>query len=157
MNRIPHVLIVSGTELTFHVNGIISCVEAWTAPHPIFPHHYLRIIGLSQQFRADHTKTTEDGHTSLTPTLEKHTICYHLAVYALTVRQPAYLDGLLAVLVGCAPVGCVLPMDSSQEVQLDGVLGHPILELVEELTAAGQAQAPLIQLDIRQTFEMENQ
>lgn len=47
-------------------------------------------------------------------------------------------------------------MDSTQEVQLDGVLGHPVLELVEELTAAGQAQAPLIQLDTRQTFEMEN-
>lgn len=56
------------------------------------------------------------------------------------------------MLVGVASVGCVLPMDSSQEVQLDCVLGHPVLELVEELTAAGEAEAPLIQLDIRQTF-----
>lgn len=47
-------------------------------------------------------------------------------------------------------------MDSSQEVQLYRMLGHPVLELVEELTAAGQAEAPLVQLDTRQTFEMEN-
>lgn len=40
-------------------------------------------------------------------------------------------------------------MDSAQEVQLDSVLGHPVLELVKELTAAGQAQSPLIQLDSR--------
>lgn len=70
----------------------------------------------------------------------------------LTLRRPVYLDGLLVVLVGCAPVWCVLPMDSTQEVQLNSMLGHPVLEMVEELTAAGQAQAPLIQLDIRQTF-----
>lgn len=44
-------------------------------------------------------------------------------------------------------------MDSTQEVQLDSMLGHPVLELVEELTAAGQTEAPLIQLDIRQTFK----
>lgn len=67
-----------------------------------------------------------------------------------------YLDGLLVVLVDGAPDGCILPMDSTQEVQLDSVLGHPVLELVKELTTAGQAQTPLIQLDIRQTFNTEN-
>lgn len=60
------------------------------------------------------------------------------------------------MLVGVASVWCVLPMDSSQEVQLYCMLGHPVLELVEELTAAGQAEAPLVQLDTRQTFDMEN-
>lgn len=51
------------------------------------------------------------------------------------------------MLVGAAAVGRALTVDSSQEVQLDGVLGHPVLELVEELTAAGQAEVLLIQLD----------
>lgn len=54
------------------------------------------------------------------------------------------------MLVGAASVGRALTVDSSQEVQLDGVLGHPVLELVEELTAAGQAEVPLIQLDGRE-------
>lgn len=69
----------------------------------------------------------------------------------LTLRQPVYLDGLLAVLVGGASVGCALPMDPAQEVHLDGVLGHPVLELVKELAAVGQAQVPLVQLSNRRT------
>lgn len=47
-----------------------------------------------------------------------------------------YLDGFLVALVGGAPVGGILPMDSAQEVQLNCMLGHPVLELIEELTAA---------------------
>lgn len=62
-------------------------------------------------------------------------------------KGPAHLQGLFGVLVGAAPVGRAPTVDSSQEVQLDGVLGHPVLELVEELTAAGQAEVPLVQLD----------
>lgn len=50
------------------------------------------------------------------------------------------------MLVGCAPVGSVLSMDSTQKVQLDGVLRHPVLEMVKELTATGETQVPLIQL-----------
>lgn len=50
------------------------------------------------------------------------------------------------MLVTGAPVGCVLPVDSAQEIQLDGMLGHAVLELVKELTATGQTQGPLIQL-----------
>lgn len=50
------------------------------------------------------------------------------------------------MLVGAAAVGRALAVDSPQEVQLDGVLGHPVLELVEELAAAGQAEVPLVQL-----------
>lgn len=34
------------------------------------------------------------------------------------------------------------------------MLGHPVLELVEELTAAGQAEVPLIQLDRNRTVEL---
>lgn len=51
------------------------------------------------------------------------------------------------MLVDAAAVGRALAVDSPQEVQLDGMLGHPVLELVEELAAAGQAEVPLIQLD----------
>ena len=68
------------------------------------------------------------------------------------VRQPVYLDSLPVVLVHCAPVGCVLPMNSTQEIQLNSMLGHPVLEMVEELTAVGQVQGPLVQLHITQTF-----
>lgn len=75
---------------------------------------------------------------------------------ALTLWQSFYLDALLVMLVGVASVRCVLSMDSSQEVQLHRMLGHPVLELVEELTAARQAEAPLVQLDTGQTFDMEN-
>lgn len=55
------------------------------------------------------------------------------------------------MLVGAAAVGRALAVDSSQEVQLDGVLGHPVLELVEELAAAGQAEVPLVQLHRNQS------
>lgn len=34
------------------------------------------------------------------------------------------------------------------------MLGHPVLELVKELTAAGQAEVPLIQLDRNRTVEL---
>lgn len=60
----------------------------------------------------------------------------------------------LLVLVSAAPIGHVLPMDSAQEVQLDSMLGHSVLELVKELTAAGQAEAPLIQLPTDKSFKI---
>lgn len=47
-------------------------------------------------------------------------------------------------------------MYSTQEVQLNCVLGHPVLELIEELTAAGQAEAPLIQLHSKQKYINKN-
>lgn len=37
-------------------------------------------------------------------------------------------------------------MDSTEEVQPDSMLGDPVLELVKELAAAGQAEAPLVEL-----------
>lgn len=77
------------------------------------------------------------------------------AVYTIILRHPLYLEGLFVVLAGSASVGCVLSVDSSQKVQLDGVLRHPVLELVEKLTAAGQAEASLVQLNIRQTFRVK--
>lgn len=55
-----------------------------------------------------------------------------------------YLQGLLVVLAGRASVGCVLPMRSSQKVQLDGMLGHPVLELVKKLASTREAKAPLV-------------
>lgn len=64
-----------------------------------------------------------------------------------------YLHGSLAVLMRRAPIWRISSVDSAQEVHLDGVLGDPVLELVEELTAAGQTQAPLIQLDSTRVCE----
>lgn len=61
-----------------------------------------------------------------------------------------YLDGFLDQLGKSASIWCVLPMDSTKEVQLDCMLGHPVLELVKELTAPGQTQAPLIELFSKQ-------
>lgn len=77
------------------------------------------------------------------------------AVYTITSRHPLYLEGLFVVRAGSASVGCVLSVNSSQKVQLDCVLRHPVLELVEKLTAAGQAEASLVQLNIRQTFRVK--
>ena len=79
-----------------------------------------------------------------------------LLVQILKMRQPVYLDGLPVVVEGGAPIRCVLTVNSAQEIQLDSMLGHPVLELVEELTAAGKGQALLIQLDIKHIFEMKN-
>lgn len=56
------------------------------------------------------------------------------------------------VLAGRASVGCVLPVRSSQKVQLDCVLGHPVLELVKKLAPAREAEAPLVQLEVRQNI-----
>lgn len=61
-------------------------------------------------------------------------------------RRQSHLQALPVVLVGGVPAGYILPMDPAQEVQLHSVLGHPVLELVKELTAAGQTQTALIQL-----------
>lgn len=58
-----------------------------------------------------------------------------------------YLNGFLVLLVAGSPIGSVMPMDSTKEAQLDGMLGDPVLELVKDLTAAGQAEASLVQLD----------
>lgn len=66
------------------------------------------------------------------------------------MRRMLYLQGLLVVLASRASVGCVLPVRSSQKVQLDGVLGHPVLELVEKLAPTREAEAPLVQLQVRQ-------
>lgn len=63
-----------------------------------------------------------------------------------------YLQGFLVVLARGASVGCVLPMRSSQKVQLNCVLGHPVLELVEKLAPTGEAEAPLVQLEVRQNI-----
>ena len=52
------------------------------------------------------------------------------------------LDCLFPVLV----VGRVLPMDPSQEVHLNSMLGHPVVKLVEELAAVGEVWVPLVQL-----------
>lgn len=59
------------------------------------------------------------------------------------------------VLARRASVGCILPVRSSQKVQLDRVLGHPVLELVEQLAPTREAEAPLVQLEVRQTH-LEN-
>lgn len=67
-----------------------------------------------------------------------------------TQNSCLYLQGLLVVLAGRAAVGGVLPVRSSQKVQLDSVLGHPVLELVEKLAPAREAEAPLVQLEVRQ-------
>lgn len=56
------------------------------------------------------------------------------------------LDGLPVMLVRSASVGYILPVYPAEEVNLDGVLRHPVLELVKELTAAGEVQGPLVQL-----------
>jgi len=56
------------------------------------------------------------------------------------------LDGLPVVLGRSASVGYILPVHPAEEVNFDGVLRHPVLKLVEELTAAGQVQGPLVQL-----------
>lgn len=78
------------------------------------------------------------------------------AVYTIdSLRHPLYLEGLFVVLTGSASVGCVLSVNSSQKVQLDCVLRHPVLELVKKLRAAGQAEASLVQLNIRQTFRVK--
>lgn len=55
-----------------------------------------------------------------------------------------------------ASIGSVPPVDPAEEVHLDSVLRDPVLELVEELTAAGQAQAPLVQLDRKSNCEQVN-
>ena len=47
------------------------------------------------------------------------------------------LDRLLVVLVRSASVGYVLSVNPTEKVHFDGVLRHPVLKLVEELTAAG--------------------
>lgn len=57
-----------------------------------------------------------------------------------------YLNGFLVLLVRSPAVGSILPMDSTEEVQPDSMLGDPVLELVKELAAAGQAEAPLVEL-----------
>lgn len=67
-----------------------------------------------------------------------------------------YLQGFLVVLAGRASVGCVLPVRPPQKVQLDCVLGHPVLELVEKLAPTREAEAPLVQLEIRQNIWKTN-
>lgn len=47
---------------------------------------------------------------------------YHYTVYIATVRQPAYLDGLLVVQERGTPIRCILTMNPTQEVQLDSML-----------------------------------
>lgn len=55
-----------------------------------------------------------------------------MSIYTATASLfSRYLQGFLVVLAGRASVGCVLPVRSSQKVQLDCVLGHPVLELVK--------------------------
>lgn len=56
------------------------------------------------------------------------------------------------VVAGGASVGCVLPVCSSQKVQLHCVLGNPVLELVKKLAPTREAEAPLVQLEVRQNI-----